>query len=175
MPIIIEKKKLFTLVLTLDEKNRKILLGMKKRGFGLNKWNGFGGKLEPGETIVQAAYRELEEEAMIQAVDMDKIGINLFTFENDPVALEVHVFRSTEYKGTPTETEEMRPEWFSYDNIPFDTMWPDDRIWFPLFLKGQQFLGEFHFSEDQKRVLEQDLREVSHVPEEYDLTQRKLA
>ena len=40
---------------------------------------------------------------MIQAVDMDKIGINLFTFENDPVALEVHVFRSTEYKGTPTE------------------------------------------------------------------------
>ena len=52
-----------------------------------------------------------------------------------------------EFQQYYNRTEEMRPEWFSYDNIPFDTMWPDDRIWFPLFLKGQQFLGEFHFSE----------------------------
>ncbi|KAI8148189.1 NUDIX hydrolase domain-like protein [Fennellomyces sp. T-0311] len=174
MPIVVEKKKPLTLVLTLDDANRKILLGMKKRGFGSNKYNGFGGKLEPGETVLQAAHRELEEESMIKALNMTKVGINLFTFENDPIALEVHVFRSTEYQGTPTETEEMRPEWFPYDNIPFDTMWADDRQWFPYLLQGQHFLGEFHFSEDQKRILAQDLRVVSQVPDEYDLAQRKL-
>jgi 8-oxo-dGTP pyrophosphatase MutT (NUDIX family) len=27
-----------------------ILLAMKKRGFGEGKWNGAGGKVEPGET-----------------------------------------------------------------------------------------------------------------------------
>lgn len=34
-----------------------ILLGLKKRGFGKGKWNGFGGKVEPGETITQGAMR----------------------------------------------------------------------------------------------------------------------
>lgn len=32
-----------------------VLLGMKKRGFGAGKWNGFGGKVQPGETIEEAA------------------------------------------------------------------------------------------------------------------------
>mgnify|MGYP001082927151 CR=1 FL=1 len=35
----------------------RILLGMKKRGFGMNKWNGFGGKIEQGETLLEAAAR----------------------------------------------------------------------------------------------------------------------
>ena len=38
-------------------KDDEILLGMKKRGFGTGKWNGFGGKIEAGETIEQAAVR----------------------------------------------------------------------------------------------------------------------
>ena len=47
--------KLFTLVIVLD--GDKTLLGWKKRGFGVGKWNGFGGKVEPGETIINAAKR----------------------------------------------------------------------------------------------------------------------
>jgi len=35
----------------------EILLGYKKRGFGARKWNGFGGKVEIGETIEEAAKR----------------------------------------------------------------------------------------------------------------------
>jgi len=49
-------KKLLTLVLVFKEDN-SVLLGLKKRGFGKGLWNGFGGKVEPGETIVQAAAR----------------------------------------------------------------------------------------------------------------------
>ena len=37
--------------------NGKILLGKKKRGLGEGKFNGFGGKLEPGEDAFQAAIR----------------------------------------------------------------------------------------------------------------------
>jgi hypothetical protein len=33
----------------LIHKEGKLLLGMKKRGFGMNKYNGFGGKVEKGE------------------------------------------------------------------------------------------------------------------------------
>jgi len=35
----------------------EILLGYKKRGFGAGKWNGFGGKVEIGETVEDAAKR----------------------------------------------------------------------------------------------------------------------
>ena len=55
-----KQKKVLTLVL-LREGDR-VLLGMKKRGFGAGKWNGFGGKLEPGESVVEAAAREVREE-----------------------------------------------------------------------------------------------------------------
>lgn len=40
---------------------------------------------------------------MIKAEDMEKMGVNLFTFENDPVALEVHIYRFFQFSGEPTE------------------------------------------------------------------------
>lgn len=48
-------KKVFSLVFI--RKTIEILLGFKKRGFGKDKWNGFGGKVEPGESIFQGAVR----------------------------------------------------------------------------------------------------------------------
>ena len=53
-------RKVLTLVFLRDA--TRVLLGMKKRGFGVGKWNGFGGKVEPGETVVEAAAREVTEE-----------------------------------------------------------------------------------------------------------------
>ena len=52
--------------------------------------------------------------------------------------LEVHIYKLTDFTGEPTETEEMRPEWFSFDEIPFSQMWSDDEHWFPLFYKSIQ-------------------------------------
>lgn len=53
-PIMVMKK-LLTLVMV--TRPNQVLLGMKKRGFGEGKWNGFGGKVEKGETIFEAAQR----------------------------------------------------------------------------------------------------------------------
>ena len=49
------QNKLYTLALIRNNDN--ILLGMKKRGFGVGRWNGFGGKVHSGETILEAAKR----------------------------------------------------------------------------------------------------------------------
>lgn len=48
-------RKLYTLLLITNEQS--VLLGMKKRGLGEGKWNGFGGKPNIGETILDAAVR----------------------------------------------------------------------------------------------------------------------
>jgi len=114
--------------------NNKILLGMKKRGFGMGKWNGFGGKLEKDETIKEAMKRELLEETGICALELEGVGVLDFAFTNSDIKPEVHFFKITKWQGTPIEGEEMKPRWFSIDKIPFDSMWPDDRYWLPMLL-----------------------------------------
>lgn len=53
--------------LAIVEKNGRLLLGLKKTGFGSGYYNGFGGKVEPGETIAQAAHREVRRSLLLQA------------------------------------------------------------------------------------------------------------
>ncbi len=151
-------KKLLTLILVV--RGKEVLLGMKKRGFGAGRWNGFGGKVEPGESIEEAARRETKEECGIGITAMEAVGVHEFEFEKDRgTILEVHVFRVVDYSGEPVETEEMRPVWYPADQIPFDNMWPDDRYWLPLFLEGKKFRTRFLFGEGDT-VLEQDIRIV---------------
>ena len=59
--------KLLTLVVVRDRGARKVLLGEKLRGFGTGYFNGFGGKVEPGESVEEGAHRELLEEAGVTA------------------------------------------------------------------------------------------------------------
>jgi mutator protein MutT len=136
-------KKLLTLALV--QKDGKVLLGMKKRGFGMGRWNGFGGKVKIGESLKAAAQREVEEEVGIVPLEMEERGVLEFSFENEEKVLEVHVFRVTEYDGEPCESEEMQPQWFMEEDIPYREMWPDDAYWIPLFLDGKRFTGVFHF------------------------------
>jgi len=133
-----------------------VLLGMKKRGFGEGRWNGFGGKVEEGETIEQAMQREMQEECGILLKDFDKRGVLEFEFQGQPEILQVHVFSAKDFEGDPIETEEMRPQWFSVKEIPFAKMWPDDKHWFPLFLEGKNFKGRFLF-QDHDTILEYTL------------------
>jgi 8-oxo-dGTP diphosphatase/2-hydroxy-dATP diphosphatase len=138
-------KKQYTLALVF--KNNQILLGMKKTGFGAGRWNGFGGKVEPGEAIIGAAKRELKEECGLDALEIREIGTLDFSFESEPKLMEVHIFKITKYSGEPVETDEMRPEWFDLDKIPFEQMWSDDEHWFPYMLKDIKFTGSFHFDQ----------------------------
>lgn len=49
----------------------------------------------------------------------------------------------------------MKPDWFSFQDIPFDQMWSDDKYWFPYILENTRFMGYFHFAQDQKTILQQ--------------------
>ncbi len=152
------KKILLTLAFV--EKGNKILLGMKKRGFGAGRWNGFGGKVKKGEKIEEAVKRELKEEIGILAKKIEKKGVLSFIFDYNPKEiLEVHVFKVLEFEGKPLESEEMRPRWFEKEKIPFDQMWPDDKYWLPIFLNGKKFEGNFHFAGNDK-ILDYKIEEI---------------
>lgn len=149
--------RLYTLVLVLQPP--RLLLGMKKRGFGAGRWNGFGGKVQAGETIEAGARRELQEESGLTVDTLHKVGHIVFEFVGDPERMDVHIFRTDCVQGTPVESDEMRPQWFQLDQIPFGDMWPDDRYWLPLLLQGRKFQGHFKF-QGQDTILDYTLREV---------------
>jgi len=138
----------------------QILLAMKKRGFGVGKWNGAGGKVEAGETYEQAAVRECQEEVGVTPDVLYKVG-ELHFFDLPDVEHYCHVYTTTDWEGEPRETEEMRPQWFSETDIPFDSMWPDDKLWMPLMLDDKLFKGTVTIENDIVR--EQDIREVNSL------------
>ncbi|MDR2540809.1 MAG: NUDIX domain-containing protein [Candidatus Peribacteria bacterium] len=123
---------------------------MKKRGFGIGKWNGAGGKIHEGETVVQGGLRELEEEVgvRLQEEDLHYRGFLAFRYEDSGEKkndTDCSVFTAN-YNGEVIESEEMMPKWFNLEEIPFDEMWPDDKVWLPELLKGENFRYEFTYS-----------------------------
>ena len=139
---------------------QRVLLGMKKRGFGEGKYNGFGGKIENGERVEAAAIRELEEEASIRVSEANLQQVARLTF-SFPFKAEwdqvVYVFVARKWQGDPSESEEMRPEWFAVNALPFDQMWADDEHWLPLVLDGKQIDGRFTFKADNETLETVDL------------------
>lgn len=127
-------------------KDSKLLLGLKKRGFAEGRWNGFGGKLEHGESLEAAAHRELLEECGIVATHMELAGTIEFEYQGKDKIMEVNIFRITEFTGEPKESEEMKPQWWPINALPFKNMWPDDPYWLPLFLSGKKFSGKFVYT-----------------------------
>lgn len=142
--------KIFTLCLIHTDTH--ILLGRKKRGFGEGKWNGLGGKVEKGEDIESAVRREVLEEAGIHIPTIEKVGVVHFEYDGNPEIMESHIFRAKEFEGNLSESEEMEPKWFAFDEIPFEHMWQDDKFWVPLFLKGVKFKGKFSFDLENRLV-----------------------
>lgn len=138
----------------------QILLAMKKRGFGEGRWNGVGGKLEPGETTEQAVVRECEEEISVTPSEFYKVAEIIFDeqHQGSRELLQVHAFICTKWSGEPTESEEMAPKWFSVDAIPYDEMWADDPHWLPLVLAGKKLQCTFELDQNdqitQKTVTE---------------------
>ena len=153
-----------TLCTLVDRKKKKILLGMKKQGFGQGKWNGFGGKIEPGESPEKAAVRELWEETGIHARKVRKVAEHVFLFPHVPPEKQwdnvMHVFLAEEWEGEPAESREMKPEWFRFADIPFKRMWQDDSHWLPLILKGKNVKGRFVFGEDGNSIKAMEMGEV---------------
>ena len=138
----------------------QVLLIRKKRGHGAGKINGPGGKIDPGETPLQAALRETREETGIEVPEATLMAEFRFL---DLVALQWYgyVFLADAWTGTPRETTEADPFWCPISELPFEQMWDDDRYWLPRLLAGERLRGDFLF--DDGRLLAHRLCPVAEL------------
>ena len=130
-----------------------VILGEKKQGFGAGWWNGFGGKVETGETYEEAAIRETEEESGLVVNSLVHAANVLFYFDYVPRVMS-RAYISTDFSGVPIETDEMRPQAFPLDQLPYDSMWPADRFWVPRVLSTDELLGFRVFFDKDKKFLQ---------------------
>jgi 8-oxo-dGTP diphosphatase len=138
-------------------KGENVLLAMKKRGLGVGKWNGIGGKVKKGESVKESAIREIKEEIDVEVVaeDLEEVGTLEFHYLHNPDWDSFsHVFKITRWAGDPVESEEMRPQWYRHEEIPFSEMWADDPHWLPLMLGGKKVKAEFLLSKDGSDLLD---------------------
>lgn len=135
-------------------RGEEVLLMRKKRGLGAGKINGPGGRIEPGESVLACAVREVQEELCVTPTGLEEIGENAFQFV-DGYSIHVHAFRASGIEGEPAETEEGAPLWFSARALPYDEMWEDDRLWVPHLLAGRRFAGRYVFEDD--RMLDHEI------------------
>jgi len=134
-----------------------VLLGYKKQGYGCGKYTGFGGKVETGETVLEAAVRELFEETSIRVSESDlaHVGNLTFIFPYKPEwTQEVYAYLLTDWIGEAVESREMIPRWFDLDDIPYEGMWEDGRYWLPPILAGKSVKGRFVFNADNDTLAE---------------------
>ncbi len=131
-------------------KDNKVLLAEKKRGFGVGKINGVGGKIEPGESIEQGMIRETFEEINVKPINYEQRAVIHFSlfYKGEWAKEDTYVFVASDYQGIIQESEEMKPQWFNIDEIPFDKMFSGDKLWVGELLKGKHFEAFVDFDKD---------------------------
>lgn len=108
------------------------------------KYNGLGGKLEPGEDILACLRREVREESGLECEELllrgtiswtgfGKAGEDWFGF----------IFRIDRYSGEPwSENSDGPLEWVPVERVMELPLWEGDRYFLPLvFAAGPQFHG----------------------------------
>lgn len=116
-----------------------------------------GGKPDAGETIEQTAIRECSEEITVTPKDLVHVATLDFYFPPDKSDWnqQVLVYLSSSWQGEPSETEEMKPQWFKVADVPYDQMWEDDKDWLPQVLDGKFVRATFHFDDNDSITKQQ--------------------
>ena len=131
--------------------------------FGGGKWDAPGGKVESGESPLECAAREVEEETGLRILDHSFHGTFQVYFGQRQVPnWTVHVFSATQFVGDAQSGPEGQLRWFPEDRLPLDNMWPSDRCWLPDLLAGEMdgrtFEADFWFDEAEDKLLDYSVR-----------------
>ncbi len=150
------KQKVIPAVLLYAFFENKVLMihrDQKENDFHEGKWNGLGGKLECGETAVESAAREFEEESGCQTTLSQWVWAGQLSFPHfKPHKNEdwsVTVFRTEltleQTHQIITQNKEGTLHWMPSSEILSLNLWEGDQVFLPYVLKKKPFEGTFFY------------------------------
>ena len=150
------------LVLSGQGEQQQVLLGRKLTGFGAGNIVAPGGKVDPGESALDAAVRELWEETALQVhpQDMQHRATVHFRFPARPLFdMDCEVFLAHIYSGVATASAELDAQWHYVSQLPTQSMWQDAQHWLPRIISGERFTATVIMAPDNlgvERVVSSD-------------------
>ncbi len=117
------------------------------------KWNGLGGKFEPGESPEECVRREVLEELGLYIRQPKLHGLLLFVnFKGQD--WYVFVFTATEFEGDLIDSPEGRLEWVPDEKLASLNLWASDAVFFPWLEKNGFFSAKFTYAGDEMKGYE---------------------
>jgi 8-oxo-dGTP diphosphatase len=112
------------------------------------KWNGLGGKFEPGETPEECVMREVLEESGLSIQDPKLCGLLMFPkFKGND--WYVFVFTVNKFTGELIDSPEGKLEWIPDEKMLDLNLWESDHIFMPWIENGDFFSAKFDYEGDK--------------------------
>lgn len=111
------------------------------------KWNGLGGKLEPGETPEECARREIEEESGLQVTALNWKGLLTFPQFSNQEDWYAFVFTAEAERGELINSAEGELRWIPNEELLELNLWEGDRVFLPWLDKPAFFSAKFTYRE----------------------------
>lgn len=115
----------------------------KKNDMHAGKWNGLGGKLEPGETPEECARREIWEESGLMVKSLNLKGMITFPGFSNEEDWYTFLFVINDFDGELIDSPEGHLQWIQDDKLLALNLWPGDRIFIPWLDESGFFSGKF--------------------------------
>lgn len=117
------------------------------------KWNGLGGKFEPGESPEDCVIREVREESGLQICSPRLHGLLIFpNFKGDD--WYVFTFTTHEFEGELIDSPEGKLEWVPDEKLTSLNLWESDQIFFPWLEEERFFSAKFIYTGNQMQSYE---------------------
>ena len=130
--------KLATLCYVMDKKRNSTLMiyrNKKQNDYHEGKWNGLGGKFEPGEIPEECAIREIEEESGLKVNSIKMNGFITFPLFDGKEDWYVFLFTTDDFSGELIDSPEGHIEWIPNEKLTEINLWDGDKIFIPGCLK----------------------------------------
>jgi 8-oxo-dGTP diphosphatase len=129
------------------EKNSTLMIyrNKKENDYHRGKWNGLGGKFNPGESPEECAIREIREECGLKVKSVIMKGFITFPMFDGVDDWYVFLFTADEYTGKLIDSPEGMLEWIPNKNLTEINLWEGDKIFIPWLFADKFFSAKFFY------------------------------
>ena len=128
-----------------NDKTLMLYRNKKENDYHEGKWNGLGGKFEPGESPEECAIREVKEESGLTVSNPKLKGFITFPMFDTVEDWYVFCFVFDGYEGELIDSPEGKLEWIDNYKLMELNLWEGDKNFIPWLFQDKMFSAKFNY------------------------------